>query len=441
VLAAGLAARGGPAARRAVLLVASLTFYGWGDPVAILLLLAVGLGAWVAALGLGHLPRSTARLLGALVTLGPLVAVKAVDALGIVHTEATGGAWLPAGVSFYALQAWAYVADVDRGRVQARTRPADVLLFLAFFPQLVAGPIERADRLLPQLDAPARLTREAAATAVSLGLWGAFQKLVVADGLAPFVDRVFAAPTPSWPLVVAASVGFAVQILADFSGYTNLARGSARLLGVELVENFRHPYLAASPRDFWRRWHVSLGAWIRDHVYVPLGGDRAGPARFVLATVVALGVSGLWHGPGVTYLVWAGWHAALLVAQRALTPWIPPSWASSRLLRAAGVGLTFALVTVGWTLFRETRLDRLVAYAALRPWDASAEDWVAAGVLGVTAGLAALPLVAALLVEPRVARVQGAWRWPLRTVGWTLAVLAIASTVRVSGQDFLYFRF
>lgn len=434
--------------RQAALLAASLVFYGWAHPWTVGLLVGVGLVAWGAALGRSRWPGLRRLWLGlaAVGTLGPLVAFKYLDLfatvsvgvlerLGVASTWTSLGWLLPVGLSFYTVQALAYVIDVDRGRMAARADPRDVLLFLAFFPQLVAGPIERAGHLLPQLDAPAPPTADRVAGGVSLLVWGAVQKVCVADTIAPFVDRTYALAAPSWPLVAAASVAFSVQILADFSGYTNLARGAARLLGVELVENFRHPYLATSPRDFWRRWHVSFSQWIRDYVYLPLGGSRGGALRTAAATTVAMLVSGLWHGASASFVLWGAYHAALLVGQRALGPRLPD------LGRGVAVLVTYGLTLVGWTIFRETRLDRLVAYAALVPWQAPRADWVAAAALVATAGLVASPLLVGLWVGPRLAAVEGPWRWPLRTTAWTAGVLAVVSTVRVGAGEFLYFRF
>jgi len=271
---------------------------------------------------------------------------------------------LPVGISFYTFQAIGYTVDVYRRDVEPARSALDFALFVSFFPQLVAGPIERARDLLPQLERPRRVTRED----MRLGLWwlalGYFKKVVLADTLAPFVDHAFANPDIVGGVTsLAGIVGFAVQIYGDFAGYSMIARGLARLMGIRLVENFRMPYLATDPRDFWRRWHVSLSTWLRDYVYIPLGGSRSGRARTLLSLMATMLLGGLWHGAGWNFVVWGAYHGALLAAWRAVEPGgCPRDIPLAR--RVVRTSITFVLVLFGWLIFRAPNMTQAGAILA-----------------------------------------------------------------------------
>ncbi|MBL9093597.1 MAG: MBOAT family protein [Planctomycetaceae bacterium] len=227
---------------------------------------------------------------------------------------------LPVGISFYTFQAVSYAVDVYRGELQPIRRYGDYLLFVTFFPQLVAGPIERAGRLIPQILGPRRMTWDGWCSGSLLLLIGLFKKMAVADMVAPYADRIF----ESHRSLSAATLWFglycfALQIYADFSGYSDMARGLARILGFELVENFRQPYFAANITDFWRRWHVSLSEWLRDYVYIPLGGNRGGKIatyRNLLATML---LGGFWHGASWNFVAWGGFHGLMLALHKLWT--------------------------------------------------------------------------------------------------------------------------
>ncbi len=372
--------------------------------------------------------------------------------------------FLPVGISFYTFQAMSYTIDVYRGELHARKSLADLAVFISFFPHLVAGPIQRASFLLPQVEKRRRFSIEAARTGFLKICWGYFKKLVIADNVGIIANKVFALSEPSFPLLWAGVFAFAIQIYADFSAYTDIARGTSRWLGFELTENFDHPYMARSPSDFWRRWNISLSTWFRDYVYVPLGGSRAGGwtwARNVLATFL---LSGLWHGASWNYVLWGLYHGLLLVATRARS--ILPRAEQARPLRAAAVGPglaraaiiaiaqtagMFALTLVGWLLFRETELSMIVRDLSLSPFAASAADRQMALYLFLLTFIYSLPLwLQSLWVElgrdaeeRRQAEAPSvAWgRVTLQGAACGLAFAAVLIFRSTTSLDFIYFQF
>ena len=220
---------------------------------------------------------------------------------------------LPVGISFYTFQAMSYTVDVFRGELRARRSLLDVAVFISFFPHLVAGPIQRASFLLPQVEGARRFSIEKAASGFYLMVWGFFKKLVIADNVGVIANKVFALSDPSFEILWAGVFAFAIQIYADFSAYTDIARGSSRWLGFELTQNFDHPYMARNPADFWRRWNISLSTWFRDYVYIPLGGSRAAEWKWARNVMVTFLLSGLWHGASWNYVLWGLYHGVLLV--------------------------------------------------------------------------------------------------------------------------------
>ena len=256
---------------------------------------------------------------------------------------------LPLGISFYTFETIAYVVDVYRRRLPAERHPLDYALFLLFFPHLIAGPIVRAHQFLPQVRRDRRLDWSRVELGVRLFVFGMLKK-VVADQLAMLVDPVFGRPDAyATSTIWTAVVCYAVQIYCDFSGYSDMAIGGAHVLGIKLPTNFRMPYFAASPAEFWRRWHITLSTWLRDYLYIPLGGNRHGAWQTYRNLMLTMLLGGLWHGAAWTFVVWGGYHGLLLVVQRAIS-W--PSWTRSATLRPARVTLTFLLVCVGWVFFR-----------------------------------------------------------------------------------------
>jgi D-alanyl-lipoteichoic acid acyltransferase DltB (MBOAT superfamily) len=302
-------------------------------------------------------------------------AARLAQVIGWNYTSEALSLALPIGLSFHTFQSMAYTIEVYRGSQPAERHAGYFALYVMFYPQLVAGPIERPQHLLPQLKRPPELSaaglrgrlRGLAEPCVGEGLQlmvvGLFKKLVIADRVAVVVDNVYATPHgyAGLPLLLA-TVCFAVQIYCDFSGYTDIARGAALTMGVRLTENFAHPYGARSIADFWRRWHISLSSWFRDYVYVPLGGNRVSTKEWLRNVLVTFLLSGLWHGANWTFVVWGALHGGYLVAGRALAPWRERAIAylgirdMPRLHGALRVTTTLALVTFAWIFFRAESL-------------------------------------------------------------------------------------
>ncbi len=272
------------------------------------------------------------------------------------------GLILPVGISFFTFHGISYVVDVWRGDVAVCRRLDDMLLYLSFFPQLIAGPIVRASFFLPQLYAP-QPARLPLAPPLLLILGGLFKKAIVANYLATeLVDPVFFDPASfsSLDLLIAA-YGYAVQIYCDFSGYTDMAIGLAALLGYYFPPNFAQPYRSSSFQEFWRRWHISLSFWLRDYLYKPLGGSRHGQARTVFALMTTMLLGGLWHGANWKFLLWGGIHGGALVIERAVRPFVPRAL-TGRVGTVLGTLLVFHVVCVAWVLFRADTMQTAVIY-------------------------------------------------------------------------------
>ena len=261
----------------------------------------------------------------------------------------------PVGISFYTFQTMAYVIDVYRGEIAAEKNPRSYALFISFFPQLVAGPIERAGNFLGQLKEKHTKSRAALVNGTWLILRGFYKKVVVADYLAVYVDKVYSSPEKAGGIgAVLGTVFFAIQIYCDFSGYTDIARGAARMMGIRLMENFRHPYRAVSIQDFWRRWHISLTRWFTDYVYIPLGGNRKGFVKQCRNILIVFLLSGFWHGASWNFVVWGMIHGIYMTAALVMTrirkgkrKLLPP---------VAGWVVTLLLVNVAWVFFRAPSL-------------------------------------------------------------------------------------
>lgn len=258
------------------------------------------------------------------------------------------------GISFYTFQSMSYTIDVYRGELRPTRNILQYFSYLSMFPQLVAGPIVRARDVLAQLERPAVLTGDRLYGGLERVATGFFKKTVIADTLAPFVNAAFAGEAgelgaTQWWLVI---IAFAIQIYFDFSGYSDIAIGLARWMGIDFKDNFHFPYLASSPSDFWRRWHISLSSWFRDYVYIPLGGSRVAPATVHRNIWITMLLSGVWHGAAWHFVAWGGFHALLLSGQRLLHRW------GRYVPRCAAVALTFVLVLLGWLFFRSQSLGQ-----------------------------------------------------------------------------------
>lgn len=265
---------------------------------------------------------------------------------------------LPVGISFYTFQTLGYVIDVYRGDVQAEHHFGIYATFISFFPQLVAGPIERTRNLLPQIREEHPFDDAQALYGAKLMLWGYFKKMVIADNLAVFVDRIFddVFANSGFAFVLAVFF-FTIQIYCDFSGYSDIARGVAKLMGIELMENFKSPYFAQGLRDFWSRWHISLSTWFRDYLYIPLGGNRRGKVRQQINLFVTFLVSGLWHGANWTFVLWGAVHGIGQVAENLVFR----SRDDARTVpgRVCRTLLTFLFVAFAWTFFRAQNMAEI----------------------------------------------------------------------------------
>lgn len=357
---------------------------------------------------------------------------------------------LPAGISFYTFQSLSYTIDVYRGRVEAVRRLEDYALFVMFFPVLLAGPIERAGHMMPKLTTPRVLTVEGTTRGFFLILLGLMKKVAIADGIAPAVDSVFGAvERPNFADVALASVLFAFQIYGDFSGYTDIARGVGKLLGFDLLHNFDLPYFSRSPGEFWRRWHITLSMWLRDYLYIPLGGNRRGAARTYRNLMITMALGGLWHGAAWNFVLWGLYQGALLCVYRALARGRPDAesdpgrgWRARPIENAAALVLFFALTCYGWMLFRATSLaqagefTRILLTDALNPMIEIREPSPAAE-------LGLVVLIAFELCE-YVAGSRTFYRaWPRPARGALYAVVAfvLAMGLPNAPAQFIYFRF
>ena len=425
-----------PRWRWVLLLAASLGFYAAGSPQAFPLLAGITLGTYAAALCIAKARRITVKrfwlALAVLLCLGCLGIFKYAGLFG-----ASAPLLLPAGISFYTFQTLGYVIDVYRGRLAPERHLGYYALFVSFFPQLVAGPIECSTVLLPQLRDPNR--RMDTGGWLSL-LRGFAKKLLLADTAAAFVDAVYAAPgQASGPAVLLAIVLFAWQIYWDFSGYSDIAVGAAALVGVRLSRNFDHPYRADSLRDFWHRWHISLTHWFTDYVYIPLGGSRCSALRCAVNTMTVFLLSGLWHGAALHFVVWGGVHGALLLAERARSnrgTLLPP--------RRGGRAVTFALVCAAWVFFRAPSVRQAFALFARLPFGWSL-DGLRTTLLALGVQPAAQLALGALCLHllPETPSDAPAPRGVLAFCLLTLAVFAawFAALAAGTANAFIYFQF
>jgi len=269
---------------------------------------------------------------------------------------------LPVGISFYTFQTLSYTIDVYRGHRSAERHLGIFALYVAFFPQLVAGPIERSTRLLPQFLEKVDVTYEGIVEGLRLMLWGFFKKLVIADRLAAYVDAVYTHPGDhSGVTILVATYFFAFQIFCDFSGYSDIAIGSARVLGYDLMDNFKRPYFSKSIAEFWRRWHISLSTWFRDYLYIPLGGNRVSKGRWYYNLFLVFLISGLWHGANWTFVVWGALHGAYLIVGIVSGDVRDRLCASlgirGKLRRWLAILVTFNLVSFSWIFFRANSIQ------------------------------------------------------------------------------------
>ncbi len=369
---------------------------------------------------------------------------------------------LPVGISFYTFQSLSYTIDVYRRRVVPTSHFWDFALFVAYFPPMVAGPIERARHLLPQLTRPRRTHLAMSMDGVLLILLGLFKKVAIADGVAPAVDAVFTSSgAVSQTDIALATLLFTVQIFCDFSGYSDIARGVSKLFGIDLILNFNLPYFSKNPSEFWRRWHISLSTWLRDYLYVPLGGNRISVARTYFNLFLTMLLGGLWHGAAWNYVLWGAYQGALLCGHRLLSSGdekqpspmdqvstaIQMRLASWSLLKPwisapLRISIFFVFCCYGWLLFRAHSIDQIKTFTAL--------------LIGVTKGgptiiskpttaasVGLIMLVLLQISDYRAGKLESFKKWPLPLQGVLYAILIFILIMGTSNApvQFIYFQF
>lgn len=451
------------AARNVLLLVAGYVFYAWIDPRLTLLLFSLTVVNYVLSRLIASSPTRRIQLLttaGAialdLVVLGifkytaflgdslnSLLRLAGRDALPLLRIV------LPVGISFYTFKVISYIADVYRGRSPAARSLLDFACYVSFFPQLLSGPIQRygtidakgetvptfADQL-----AAREHTRDRFSRGVALFMLGSAKKILLADGVAQVADAVFVAESPGTLDAWFGALAYSFQLYFDFSAYSEMAIGLGLMFGFECARNFDAPYRAEGFGDFWRRWHISLSGWLRDYLYIPLGGNRAGTGRTYINLMIVFLLCGLWHGAGWTFLVWGAWHGIWLVVERFLgrRPFYAFLPSSVRVL------VTFLLITVGWVIFRAVDLAEAGRMLAIMfaPQSAQGGSTLLSAVLYTRGHLILMALCALLVFQP----VQGYdWarrlRWAKIPVLVVLFALALMTMFAQSFRSFLYFQF
>ncbi len=375
-------------------------------------------------------------------------------ALGWTYTFPHLDLILPVGISFYTFQSMSYTIDVYRRKVQATHDLVAFACYVAFFPQLVAGPIERATHFLPQVLAPRKTTWQQVSSGTYLIVWGLFLKVFVGDNLAPISDQVFADPTVCTPTEVAlGNLAFMFQVYADFAGYSKIARGVARLMGFELSLNFNLPYLSLTPMDFWRRWHITLSHWLRDYLFIPLGGSRGSKLRVSRNILITMALAGLWHGADWTFVLWGVCHGFLLIFYR----YFPglgrkPMGTDSMnpVIRGSATSfwtfVCFALVYLTMAVFRVEQVSELpevLGKLLQAPNHLLGGGWQDHRLLLVKVAFYTLPVAVADLACALcpVTRWRMTAPWPLRIVWYLTLFYAIVLFGGSYGQQFFYFQF
>jgi alginate O-acetyltransferase complex protein AlgI len=459
-------------ARNALLLVASLFFYVWGEKLYILVLLGsigvnYGMGLWLDRLR-GPLAARAAVIIAVILNLGLLGVFKYANfvvanlndwlARFSIDPIQMASVHLPLGISFFTFHALSYVIDVYRRETPALRNPVNFALYISFFPQSIAGPIVRYNDVAAQLH-DRTITLECFAQGVRRFIIGLAKKMIIANTLAFPADAIFGLPTHelSFRLAWLGIVCYTFQIYFDFSGYSDMAIGLARMFGFHFKENFRYPYVAASITDFWRRWHISLSTWYRDYLYIPLGGNRGSTGRTYANLVTVFLLCGLWHGASWVFVAWGVFHGAFLVIERAfLGDWLARVWAPLRWSYA------LLVIMVGWVLFRATTLAHAGEYLAAMAGFGAGDGIRFSPALYlnternlalVAAVLASLPIVPWWnSAQDRVARALSPNRWmaavlePLYvfTPDVALMGLLLVSAMLLAGgtyNPFIYFRF
>jgi alginate O-acetyltransferase complex protein AlgI len=346
---------------------------------------------------------------------------------------------LPLGISFYTFETISYVVDVYRGRVPAERNPLHYALYIMFFPHLIAGPIVRPRQFLPQVRAIKHFDWPRLQLGIQLFLRGLFKKAVLADRLALIIDPIFRGPMQfSSATLWLAAVGYAVQVYCDLSGYTDMALGSAHALGFKLPQNFSQPYLSASIGEFWRRWHITLSSWVRDYIYIPMGGSRGAKWKTYRNLVVTMAALGLWHGAGWSYLVFGIYHGLLLSLERAF-PF--PVWTNRGLPRRARIAWTFTLLCIGVVIFRSPSLLS-ACFMLGRMFHPFAGATLPAGAFLIALAIIALIFAGHLLGSMKMSRrIERFIPAPVLGVGLAVLFLLIQLLIPEDAKPFIYFQF
>ena len=364
--------------RLLLLLIASYYFYMNWKPIYAILIMVSTITTYLCGIGISNeinkqqLKKNKAKIIlivCIIINLGILFFYKyfnfvngaIYDLLSYLHIRWTVPDFdvlLPVGISFYTFQAIGYVVDIYQKRISAERNILPFSLFISFFPQLVAGPIERASHLMPQFYEKHKFVFDNVAKGLKLMLWGYFMKLCVADRLSQYVDSVYNnLEFHTGTSMTAATIFFAFQIYCDFAGYSLIAVGSARIMGFRLSFNFNRPYFSTSIKDFWRRWHITLGAWLKDYIYIQLGGSRNGLFKHLRNLLITFLISGIWHGADWTFIIWGGMHGVYLVLAVLKNKYLPSIKTNASLNRFVNIAVTFLLATFLWIFFRANNIQ------------------------------------------------------------------------------------
>ena len=440
--------------QNAILLAASYVFYGWVSPSLALLLGISTLLDYSLARGMTAKP-ARMRLfmtLSLILNLGVLAFFKyynffsedlarTASLLGMDGDFLLVRILLPAGLSFYTLKKLGYMIDVSRGTLKPTHTLIDFALYVSFFPQIVAGPIERPQKLLPQIESPRSWKAQFFHDAWPLIVMGLFKKIVVADNIKVITDQVFAVNGPSIFLLGMGALAFTLQIIADFSGYTDMSRGFALLFGFQTSENFNLPYASLTPTDFWNRWHITLSTWLRDYVFFPVGRTLKRsrirlPQWLVLSIppIATMFISGLWHGAGWNYVLWGLYYGVLISVYQLLG--IRGDWKPKSLpVRAFAWLVMFLFIVFGWAMFRASSLAWLGNSLFHMPFIKSYSEWIVGTIAFSMVVAYSLPLLVKLALD-RYAK--DGW---LVAAYYALATVAIIIFLNASSPDFIYIQF
>ena len=437
-----------------LLLVASYIFYAWAVPWTALLMLGVTLlhffaAQWIESLhDLGGSDSSAQAkktlILTTILSISILSWFKyttfVIENLKVlfpalpIHLSIL----LPAGVSFFTFHALAYTIDVYRKDFKAEKDFVSFAVFMAFFPQLVAGPISRAANLLTQVVDRRRWQTSQFWSGIDKLLIGYVKKIVIADNVATYVNMIFDLKRPSWMMLFIGGIGFSIQILADFSSYTDIARGCAKLLGFELIENFDRPYLSQSPSEFWRRWHMSLSNCIRDYLYIPLGGSKVSTGRWLVNVLITWLLCGLWHGAGWNFIVWGLYWGVLLILYRFIT--LVPEATFSWMIR---LPVMYFWIVCGWILFRTKEMSLFLTYVT-QPFFGHDSLYIFTSIAALYIMIFfSIPLLVTRLALTIEGKTQIFSRYQLssRIVGYGIGGLLLLVFAAERSEDFYYFQF